>query len=86
MAILKLKNLKLSRKNNKVFLNDKGAGMLGYLFSSDAVLGSLVFEPLHKSGDPTQTSSNIVDEFIQRVKDILEDKSEKEKEKKLGKK
>ncbi len=43
MAILKLKNLKLSRKNNKVFLNDKGAGMLGYLFSSDAVLGSLVF-------------------------------------------
>ena len=86
MAILKLKNLKLSRKNNKVFLNDKGAGMLGYLFSSDAVLGSLVFEPLHKSGDTTQTSSNIVDEFIQRVKDILEDKSEKEKEKKLGKK
>lgn len=43
MAILKLKNLKLSKKNNQVYLTDKGSGMLGMLFSSDTVLGSLVF-------------------------------------------
>lgn len=43
MAILKLKNIKFSKKNNQLFITDKGSGMLGYLFASDSVLGSLVF-------------------------------------------
>ena len=43
MAILKLTNIKLSRKNNHVIITDKGTGVLGFLLSSNSVLGSLVF-------------------------------------------
>lgn len=46
MAILKLSDIKLSRKNNQIYLSDKGKGMLGYLFSTNAVLGTLTFMPL----------------------------------------
>lgn len=46
MAILKLSEIKLSRKNNQIYLSDKGKGMLGYLFSSNTILGSLTFIPL----------------------------------------
>ena len=46
MAILKLTNIKLSSKNNQVIITDKGTGVLGYLLSSNRVLGARVFEPL----------------------------------------
>ncbi len=36
----------MSRKNNQIFLSDKGRGMLGYLFSTNTVLGSLKFMSL----------------------------------------
>jgi hypothetical protein len=35
MAILKLKNIKMSRKNNIIYLIDRGKGMIGYLMSSN---------------------------------------------------
>jgi hypothetical protein len=35
MAILKLKNIKISRKNNIIYLTDRGRGMIGYLLSSN---------------------------------------------------
>lgn len=50
MAILKLNEIKISRKNNQLILTDKGKGMLGYLFATNAVLGSLIFEPLPVCG------------------------------------
>ena len=43
MAILKLKNIKLGVKNNEVIITDKGTGVMGYLLSSNNVLGSLYF-------------------------------------------
>lgn len=43
MAILKLQEIKISRKNNQLILSDKGKGMLGYLFATNAILGSLIF-------------------------------------------
>ena len=46
MAILKLTNIKLGRKNNEVVITDKGTGVLGYLLSSNSILGSLIFESL----------------------------------------
>lgn len=61
MAILKLKNIKISRKGNKVFMIDKGNGMLGYLFSTDSVLGSLSFEPLQNAQNTVQSQDTLVD-------------------------
>jgi hypothetical protein len=43
MAILKLKNIKFSRKNNLIYLTDRGNGMLGYLLSSNELIGTLCF-------------------------------------------
>lgn len=77
MAILKLKNIKFSKKNNQLFITDKGSGMLGYLFASDSVLGSLIFEPEVGKGGFGATEETLIDEFVQRVKDVLEDKKEK---------
>lgn len=48
MAILKLNQIKMSRKNNQIILIDRGKGMIGYLFATNAVLGSLIFEPLNE--------------------------------------
>ena len=46
MAILKLSDIKLSRKNNQLIITDKGKGLFGSLLSTNNVLGSLVFDSL----------------------------------------
>ena len=46
MAILKLSDIKLSRKSNQLIITDKGKGLFGSLLSTNNVLGSLVFDSL----------------------------------------
>jgi hypothetical protein len=43
MAILKLKEIKISRKNNSLLLKDCRKGVIGYFVSTNTVLGSLEF-------------------------------------------
>lgn len=43
MATLKLSDIKLSQKSNKVIISDRGKGVVGYLLSSNLILGVLTF-------------------------------------------
>ena len=47
IATIRLNDVKLSRKDNKIILVDRGKGVLGFLLSSNSVLGELIFEPVN---------------------------------------
>lgn len=79
MAILKLTNIKLSSKLNQVIITDKGTGVLGYLLSSNSVLGALVFESLDSENrDQNESQENfLITEFVDRVKEVMEVRKER---------
>lgn len=66
MATLKLSDIKLSQKSNKVIISDRGKGVVGYLLSSNLILGVLTFnlEKDLKLGNEDE----VVDEFCGKIK------------------
>ena len=47
LATLRLNDVKMSKKDNKIIVTDKGKGVMGYLLHNNTVLGFLVFNSLN---------------------------------------
>ena len=71
IATIKISDVKLSKKDNKITLTDRGKGVIGFLLSSNSVLGELIFEPLNEE---KVSISESIDEFIERVKEVVKEK------------
>lgn len=68
IALLNLNELKISRKKNDIMISHKGKGVLGYLLSANAVLGTIRFEPLDNSKNIEDDRNFLINEFTNKVK------------------